>query len=173
MRSKHIIALATFFTCFAISSLIVGVFFDNNSIDSKLYETVRVSQQTDSDAAEKILLVLRQDEENGAERVVDEFGFSVDSEFFPSLAVKAKVTAEYARKSARIVDAGLPSDFQFAWRRHMKAWSDYSNFLSKAEKAAMNTGDINRLETEYIREVDSSWFRVLRVARTYGADLSD
>lgn len=173
MRSKHIIALATFFTCFAVSSFFVELLFDKNTVDAELYEIVTVRPQTNDDAREKILALFQQDEANGDYRDARLVAYLVEDEGFLSLAEKTEIFSEYAADSAAIDDGGLPRDFQIAWRKHMDAWDDYSNFLQKAENAGVSVESFNRVEPLYDYDIDSTWDEVLRVGGSYGAEFSD
>lgn len=170
MRSKHIIAIAAFFTCFAVSSFLVGLLFPKDT--TELYEIVNVRPQADA-ADERILVLLRQDVENGDERDGEIFDYWIENERFLSLAAKTRILSEYAENSASIDDSGLPQDFQIAWRKHMEAWADYSDFLRKVENAGMSSENINRVEWQYERDINSTWYEVLRVGRSYGAEFYD
>lgn len=169
MKSKHIIAVAMFFTCFAVSSFLVGLFFGKTTTDAELYEIVTVKPQISRDANQKVGALLRQDRQNGAIRNAKVLSYSVEDEQFLALDEKTVIMSEYALDSASIDDSGLPHDFQIVWRKHMNAWDDYSNFLRKAENAEMNSEDIERLESNYDRDINTTWYEVLRVAAKYGA----
>lgn len=171
MRSKHIIAIAAFFTCFAVSSFLVGLFFPKDT--TELYEIVNVRPQTDDAVSERILVLLRQDSENGDKRDGEIFDYWVENEEFLSLAAKTRIFSKYAANSETIDDSGLPRDFQIAWRKHMDAWDDYSNFLQKAENAGVSVESFNRVEPLYDHDIDSTWDEVLRVGRSYGAEFYD
>ncbi|MCA1624301.1 MAG: hypothetical protein LC768_17595 [Acidobacteria bacterium] len=151
MRSKHFVALITFFACFAFSSFVVGQLFE------KTFD-------------KEILVLLQQDKENGEERNTNELNLSLVDKSFPSLSAKSEIVSEYAEKSGGINDGGFPQDFQVAWRKHMKAWANYSDFLQKSERAGLGTKDIKRLEIQYARDINWTWFEVLRIGRTYGAE---
>ncbi len=151
MRSKHIVALITFFACFAFSSFVVGQLFE------KTFD-------------KEILVLLQQDKENYEERNTNEFNLSLMDKSFPSLSAKSEIVSEYAEKSNRINGSGLPQDFQIAWHKHMKAWANYSDFLQKSERAGLDTKDIKRMEIQYGRDINSTWYVVLRVGASYGAE---
>ena len=173
MSSKQILARATFGICFAVSSLFVGLFFDAGTIDPELYKIVRVRPQAENaSVGKKIFALLQQDKENGDDRNADEYSL-YDADALPSLGAKSEIISAYARKSGRMNDSGLPPDFQFAWRKHMKAWASYSEFLEKADRAGMDLVDIKRFEDEYTRDINSTWFEVLRLGALYGANFSD
>lgn len=172
MRSKHIFALATFFTSFVLSSLFVGLFFDTTAVDPELYEIVSVKTQAENSVSEKIILLLQTDEENGRLSDAEEFDLADVDNLFSPLRVELITVSAYAAKSDSLNTAGLPPDFQVAWRAHMKAWSNYSNFLGKAEDAGMDIETVKRFKKQYDVDIESTWFEVLRVASKYGADFS-
>jgi len=151
MRSKHFVSLITFFACFAFSSFVVGQLFE------KTFD-------------KEILVLLQQDKENGEKRTTNEFNLSLVDKSFPSLSAKSEIVSEYAGKSGRINDGGLPQDFQIAWRKHMNAWANYSDFLEKSRRAGLDAKDIKRLEIQYGRDINSTYYIVLRVGASYGAE---
>lgn len=172
MRSKHFIALTTFFACFAFSALFAGLFIERESVSPELYEIVTVNSHSSCSTRKQILAVLYQDEENGEKRRVGELSIS-HHESLTALLVRAKFVFEYAKKSESINTEGLPEDFQTAWRKHMRAWADYSDFLDKAALAEIQGSELGELEKQYERDINSSWYEVLSVARSYGVHFSE
>ncbi len=83
-----------------------------------------------------------------------------------------EIVNEYVDKSESMNDADLPSDFQLAWREHMKAWRNYADFLNDSETEKMDTSDFTRLNSNYNREISVTWQEVLQIGREYGATLS-
>ncbi len=171
MRSKHIIAIAAFFTCFAVSSFLVGLLFPKDT--TELYEIVNVRPQTDDAVSERILVLLRHDSENGDKRDGEIFDYWVENEEFLSLAAKTRIFSKYAANSETIDDSGLPRDFQIAWRKHMDAWAVYSAFLCDVEKAGASVESICAFEARYDKDISSTWYEVLRIGRSYGAEFND
>lgn len=172
MRSKHIVALSTFFAAFALSILVVGLFFGKAAIAINLNKTV---QNTPCSAGmrEKILDLLQQDKENGELRDFDEFSLYDQSGFFPTLSTKSKIVSAYVERSNSLDTQGLPKDFQIAWRKHMNAWISYSKFLERAEKAEVSALDVQRLKQRYHSDIDTTWEEVLRIADSYDAEFSE
>jgi hypothetical protein len=173
MRSKHIIAIVTFFTCFAVSSFLVGMIFPNDASNTELNQIVNLRPQADAEVSEKILVLLQQDGENGDQRDDEIFDYWTENERVFSLTAKTRIFSDYAKNSATIDDSGLPQDFQTAWRKHMDAWADYSDFLRKVENAKMSSENINRVERQYESDINSTWYEVLHIARSYGAEFYD
>ena len=80
--------------------------------------------------------------------------------------------SDYVNKSENMDDAGLPSDFQRSWREHMKAWRNYSNFLNKRAISShkMSDAEFNEYEFEFNLEINRTWYKTLRIGRSYGAN---
>jgi hypothetical protein len=71
-------------------------------------------------------------------------------------------------------DAGLPQEFQTAWRAHMKAWHDYANFLDGLKDSSItlktDKENFDNLEDFYNNEINSTWYEVLSVADDNGSE---
>lgn len=172
MRSKHIVALSTFFAAFAFSILVVGLFFGKAAVVVNLHETVQ-NTPCNAGTREKILNLLQQDKENGERRYLGEFSLPDKTEFFSTLSAKSKIVSAYVERSNNLDTQGLPQDFQIVWRKHMNAWISYSKFLERAEKAEVSASDIRLLKPRYYSDIDTTWEDVLRVADNYGAEFSE
>lgn len=174
MRSKNIFGLITFFATFAFSAFIALLF-----AAPKIYEVppvvtnyeVKTYSQKRCGTGYKIKEFLEQDKRNGVGK--QEYDFSPrNNSFTPArVAVFADSVEEYADKSSAMDDSGFPRDFRQAWREHMKAWSDYAEFLQKAKNKRMTLEDFDSMTTEYNGEISKTWQETLRIGREYGADL--
>lgn len=174
MRSKHIAALITFFATFAFSAFIALLFAAPkvyevppvvNSYEVKTYKHKRCG------TGYKIREFLDQDKRNGIGRL--QYNFTGDDEFFTRSTVSAFAdsVAEYASESGAMDDSGFPRDFQIAWRAHMKAWSDYAEFLQKSKNKRMTFDDFDTLADEYSQEITDTWQETLRIGREHGANI--
>jgi len=188
MKIKSILSIAAFSTAFIVSTFLAGLFFDKTEIPTVLVApTTTYSKPTScfghmkpSAAAEKISVVLRQDDLYGEQRngkLYDiDLAYRSTAKGTSYFSAYAGITSEYATKSGNMEVGGLPQEFQAAWRSHMKAWRDYANFLEdmKTSTADNSAGEdsFDALETEYNNGINSTWYEVLRVAGEYGSDFS-
>ena len=68
----------------------------------------------------------------------------------------------------------LPQDFQNAWIAHKEAWRNHSEFLNNVKDiSGSELSDIKNLPTlkQGDKEIDRTWFEVLRIARKYNATI--
>ena len=86
--------------------------------------------------AVNVVELLRQDIRNGEVRRFEIYELFKEAEASSEFSVEhyAEYVQEYVDKSQSMDDYDLPSDFRSAWRQHMKAWRDYSNFLEQIER---------------------------------------
>jgi hypothetical protein len=154
MRSKNILSIIAFITAFAFSSAFAFLFIDES--------------QTKND----IENLLRQDISNGRER----FRRINDSGRFPEKSNYqryAESVEHYADDSGSISYSHLPPDFQLRWNEHMRAWRDYSNYLNKTKNSSLEDEDFYQDKNEYLVDINSTWYSVLRVGSKYCAEVSE
>lgn len=190
MNTKSILRVAAFSTAFIVSAAFAGIFADKTEIESIAVITPtynskptscfghRKNVASDAVAAAKINRILKTDDDNGRARSakVQRLGFGYESPFAKdsSFDAFADATARYAEQSGKIEAADLSPEFNAAWTRHMKAWSDYADFLQtmkissvRQELGAKAFQDFDR---EYDGEISRSWDEVLRIADKNGVD---
>lgn len=174
MRSKQIAALITFIATFIFSSFIALLFAAPKVYEvppvAPVYE-VKSFKHKRCGTGYKIKEFLEQDKRNGVGRLRYDFSPAKDSFTSSRISVFADSVEEYALESGAMDDSGFPRDFQLAWREHMKAWSDYGEFLQKAKNKRMTFEDFDSLADEYSSEITITWQETLRIGREYGADL--
>ncbi|HZH34232.1 MAG TPA: hypothetical protein VEX64_05290 [Pyrinomonadaceae bacterium] len=173
MKTKLITTLIAFATTFGFSTLMME-FVKEKRAPQTHYLTTQIRYHSETE--QKILKLLRQDIKNGLERR-SKLSHMEDVDFSTAALLNdyAEATAEYAYKSSSIDETGIPADFQFAWRRHMKAWRDYADFLDETRNLSENQRremDLDEMDFEKSLEINQSWREVLRTARKYGASLS-
>jgi hypothetical protein len=172
MRSKDIISIIAFISAFAFSAAFASIFIDESLTTSfKTFEKrdVRSSDcRADDKTCTDILALLVQDIRNGEQRR-SRFDYSLDDEANVS-ASRAASVEDYADASGNMEDAHLPADFRAAWREHMKAWSDYSDFLNKVSRKKISDSEFEQKEDKYIYDINRTWATVLSIGRSYGAD---
>ena len=156
---KFITGIVAFTLTFIFSVALIGF----PKADFLPFE-IRGNNQTQ----QNISSLLQRDDRNGDERF-DKIDFN--TERLTYFAEYTTAVNEYVDKSESMNDADLPTDFQSAWREHMKAWRDYSNFLNKCETKKMDDSDFAQLDKNYNREISVTWQEVLQVGREYGATL--
>lgn len=185
MRSKTILSIAAFIVAFAFSTAFAGLFIAKSAYQSVL--TVPANQNRQSTScftkrgrytADKIEVFISQDVSNGRER--DRKLYEIDRDYRPSFMSKSfsdysAVISEYVDESNALDETALPQEFQNAWRAHLKAWRDYANFLetikTSSDSEKLNGKAAYELESHFNAEINSTWYEVLRVGGTYGAEV--
>ena len=70
-------------------------------------------------------------------------------------------------------DSDLPPDLRMDWRKHMRAWSEYSDFLNNLKNISLRDAeelDIRGSHAVKEAEISATWFEVLEIAGdNYGA----
>lgn len=161
MRSKNILSIVAFVAAFGLSAAFASLFISQNTA-----------------TAEAITAFILQDYANGDTRDEKIYDLRVNN---PS-DVNSVAFADYAEAMEGYVDDSssmdandLPRDFQAAWREHMKAWRDYSNFLNQSADISGRTAcSLRKFKTKdnlLNREISRTWYEVLRIGRSYGADV--
>lgn len=185
MRSKTILSIAAFIVAFAFSTAFAGLFIAKSAYQSVLTVPASYNRQPNSCfknrgryTADKIEVFISQDISNGSER--SQRIFTIDGDYRPafmssSFAEYADAVAEYADASGEMDESALPQDFQIAWRDHMKAWRDYADYLdamkSRSARRELSPRDAYVAESHYGSDIDTTWYEVLRIGRTYGAEV--
>lgn len=171
MKSKDIISIIAFISAFGISAAFASLFIDKSlSTNYQTFETRSYSSCSRGDQTCKdIMSLLVRDIRNGQQRR-DNYDYSLGTNGNVSER-RAETVADYADISGAMQDAHLPTDFQTAWREHMQAWRDYSDFLGKVSQTKIEDEKFERLEDRYIRKINSTWATVLKIGRGYGAQV--
>ncbi len=182
MRSKTILSIAAFTVAFVISAAFASLFISkseqqSNFVITPSYNTKKTScfknRGNRNYVADKIETVIKQDISHGRER--GQKLYQIDEDFLApsassSFSEYAESVSEYVGSSENLSVEDTPRDFQKAWRKHMKAWRDYSDFLQLSDNKN-NIEDFDRADSRYGAEINSTWYEVLRVGRNYGAEL--
>ena len=124
--------------------------------------------ERDTNEIESFLL---QDITNGESRMDETASLrDMDEEY---LAEFADSVMEYSDASSSMNADNFPKDFQAAWHFHMKAWRNYADFLAIQANAPagkrMKDADFQKGESSLNKEINRTWFEVLRIGRTHGA----
>lgn len=111
--------------------------------------------------------LLKKDISNGDTRT--ESYYDSDS----SALKKAKAVQKYVDTSSSMRVSNLPKDFQIAWKKHMQAWRNYSDYLNRNVKNKDNFDEdfYNEREDEFNNKIDSTWQDVLDTADQYYPDI--
>lgn len=176
MRIKHIAALITFFATFAFSAFIALLFAAPKAYQVPPVVTnyeLKTYNHKRCGTSHKIKDFLEQDKRNGDGRLSSDFSDDDGTYSRSSISIFADSVSNYAKESGSMDDSGFPRDFQLAWREHMKAWSDYAEFLQKAKNKRMTFADFESLTDEYSNEISVTWQETLSIGREHGADLPD
>jgi hypothetical protein len=171
MRSTNIFALTTFFVTFAFSAFIALMFGTPTISDvppvATYYQARNFKSGSRNKMGDKIEQFLLQDKRNGYERL----DYTDFSDEVSTLSKRASSTFRYSTQSGAMDASDFPRDFRTAWEAHMKAWSDYAEFLKKESKKAEQSEDFHQSSSEYSSDISSTWQEVLSVGREYGANL--
>lgn len=177
MRIKTILSIAAFSFAFIFSTAFAGLFIDKSElqtvfvvapVSSNTKPTSCFGRRANNSVAGKIEFILRQDDNYGRERQV-KISESNNGGYRPSFTEYVDATSEYADKSGNLDDGSVPQDFQIAWRKHMKAWRDYADFLGKAETMNLNEAGFAQFNREHNQNIKLTWTQVLLSGAKYGA----
>lgn len=182
MRFKTILSIIAFIAAFGLSVLLIGV--PQNNFYSKYKKT-----QDSRNARQNILILLRQDIDNGYLRNQKIKYLEQRSRYSNSgfdVSPYADATTEYVDASESIRLRGLPSDFRAAWGEHMRAWREHADFLNRQKEFGVKytikgnevvQNPLYRVDEDLyyhqVEQINSSWEEVLRIGRKYGAYVSE
>lgn len=168
MIMKSVLSIVAFTVTFGFSVVLVGLLFGFPIND---YDYSTISRSTCADqTCRNIEGLIYQDIENGDLRdykinnsIKDRISFYQYSEFVEN----------YVDKSQSMEDANFPADFKASWRRHMKAWRDYSNFLIEQRNSSnkLSKEDFSRIDDDFTVEINKTWYETLSIGRSYGANV--
>lgn len=171
-NTRIIVGIITFIVTFAVSVGLVWLLF---GFPAKPTYTISSRHNCSERHANAIYSFLQRDINNGRGRDSRSFR-TIDWENAEnsgySIKNHADSVAEYVNDSSSMDASGLPQDFQTAWKNHMNAWRDYSEFLNEkkdSSKSYLNEEDFAEFENPYNAEINRTWYEVLRIGRTYGA----
>jgi len=166
---KLILGMIAFILTFGFSTTLVGLIF---GFPKEISKPTAYNFRTNEAVKHRIRSLLRRDVRYGyvrrkmLGRIKDVRSMSKPELFTSDSFISA--TSSYVSKSSGINDAGLPRDFQYAWRTHMKAWKKHVRFLGTTRFNPHDEVSIIRGYTETSKEIEQTWFQVLRIAERYG-----
>ncbi len=167
MRSKTILSIAAFTIAFGFSTVLASLFISGNTYSQTNYLKYRSS--TPSAAA--ISALIREDIRNG--RRLD--GMFYRYENLHLSAEFAVAVEQYVDESSSIKASHLPIDFQTAWREHMRAWREYSEFLNRTNNSSnlddLSSEVLENFEKLHNRDINHTWREVLQIGIEYDADI--
>lgn len=187
MRSKTILSIAAFIVAFVLSTAFASLFITKSEPFSSIVVTPSYNAKKTScfgkrgnknRVAEKIETLVNQDKINGNQRA--KRTYQINEDYRPSFSTAsfpeyADAVSEYVNNSENLSYEDMPQEFQSAWLSHMKVWRDYSDFLnrmkSSSTRAKLGETKILELDSNYSDEINDTWYEVLRVGRTYGAEV--
>ena len=80
----------------------------------------------------------------------------------------AKIIGQYSSNQAEIDVSGTPSDFRYAWNRHLEAWEKFTVYSKTLAKG--NTSNSRSINYDP-EEINETYYQVLRIAKRYGAHI--
>lgn len=180
MRSKTILSIVAFIAAFGFSVFLASLFITKPlqpifiSSDYGSRPTSCFRERFQSSEARAISAFLRQDISNGRERDRDIYQLRVGTRTpfgeaeFDEYTV---IVDEYVNEANNLNANDLPQDFQEKWEKHLKAWQDYAEFLNDLKGENVKSSErILRQDSQFNKEIDATWYEVLRVGKTYGAN---
>ncbi len=165
---KSIISIVAFTVTFGFSVVLVGLLFGfpQNELG---YSTVSRSTCADQ-TCRNIENLIYQDIKNGDLRNY-KISNSIRSEI--SYNQYTEFVENYVNQSESMEDYDFPADFQAAWRNHMKAWRDYSDFLNNQARSSkkLSRADFSKIDNDFNVEINKTWYETLSIGRSYGANV--
>lgn len=175
MRSRNILSIVAFVAAFGLSAAFASLFISPNPT---VYNSVSYCKhRQNAAAADAIANLILEDYANGHAR--DGMTYDIGESYPPSVdsvafADYAEFVGDYVDKSSSIETDNLPSDFQAAWREHLKAWRDYSDFLNQSaeisNRSVCSLRKFKDADKLHGQEIDRTYFEVLEIGASYGAD---
>lgn len=169
-NTRFFTALTAFVATFIFSAGLVRIIFPAPVADFVYIEQPYIKNCK----ARSIETFINRDINNGNRRTDflafqrKHYGDADSAEFSESVMI-------YWEKSSGMNAKEFPQDFQDAWLEHMNAWGNYAEFLAQQERRAsennMLIADFEDLEEFYNQEISRTWSEVLRIGRTYGANV--
>lgn len=188
MRSKTIFSIVAFIAAFGFSTVLASLFlpipqplpvdYSVSSYELSSRPTSCWKSRRSSATADRIADFIAADHRNGADSERAEYYYGRNySQKAPGSAFVgyARAVEQYVDDSSSMNAENMPSDFQDAWREHMKAWRDFSNFLNRVKnsnnRANLSSDDAEAIDDFHSREITRTWQEVLRIGRSYGANV--
>jgi hypothetical protein len=173
MKAKNILSIAAFFTAFAVSAAIASLFIPANTTDHRA--TSCFTNHSTSATANRITAFINRDVYNGREhtriiyRILRDTPRVSEHSSYPEYV--SAVNA-YVETFPSMDVSEMPRDFRLAWRKHTKAWRDYSAFISSEKSVTVYGyyGDFELTEAAYTQEIDETWDEVINIARKHGSN---
>lgn len=168
---KILTGIIAFTLTFGLSSTLVGLLFGfpQAEVNTSSYKV----RQQDHATGYRIKRLLKRDLANGVPRNLEARRVYQSERDLASLdqspAYRATVI-RYVERSAGMNDAGLPEDFQYAWRKHMNAWKKRAAYL-KSIDATDNPNSFSVEIPDDNGEINDTWNQVLRIAERYGLEI--
>ncbi|MBK7707038.1 MAG: hypothetical protein IPJ30_15070 [Acidobacteria bacterium] len=81
----------------------------------------------------------------------------------------AESVKEYWETSSSMDARNFPRDFRFAWKEHMNAWYEFSEFLNARKGKKVDRAEFNLEAARLDAEISRTWDDVLDAARAHGA----
>ena len=177
MRSKNILSIVAFIAAFGLSAAFASLFISKNSTVG--YNSTSYCQfKRKTPTATAISILIAADYNNA--RVRDRKIYAISetaalSSNSVAFADYARATEEYVDDSSSISQNNLPDDFKRAWREHLRAWRDSSNFLNKAadisSRSSMTAEEFDEADNFYGQEINRTFEKVLEIGNRYDADV--
>lgn len=171
---KIILGFIAFLLTFGVSSTLVGLIFGFPQ-ETKAPQVYQL--RADSSTTRRIESLIKRDVRNGESRhrlAAEAYSELKNDETLYADAKYRLTVLQYVDTSSGMSDAGLPTDFQYAWREHMNAWKKQAAFVKTKDYA---TGEFNvdseNVYADNTSEINKTWYQVLRIAQRYGVEIDE
>ena len=161
---KILLGIIAFTVTFGLSSTVVGLLF---GLPQTVNETPK--REYSYSAKYKIKRLLKRDIANGANRNLVARKLLASGVNFNSIDFSDEyknTVIQYYRDSASMNDADLPSDFKYAWRKHMQAWKKQTIYLKNNMNPSSTHSDDDG-------EINRTWHQLMRIAERYGVEIDE
>lgn len=176
MRSKNILSIVAFVAAFGLSAAFASQFISKNTYSYNSTSYCKYRQKTATSTAIEALITA--DSINARTRyskmydIGESYPPAPDSVAFADYAQAIK---KYVDNSSSEATDNLPRDFKLAWREHLRAWRDYSNYLNKSAEISgshsLTAEEFDDAEIFYSTEINRTFAEVLEIGSSYGADI--
>lgn len=167
MNFKSIFNFVVFGLAFVGSSFVAYLFLPTPQIQPLLVKNNYYEIENEpfhiSKESYAICELLKRDISNGDNRTESYYDAQTNGK------KQAKAVQEYVDISSSMRVSHLPKDFQFAWKKHMEAWRNYSNYLNKNVKHPANFDEdfFSERESELNDKINTTWEDVLDISEKY------
>lgn len=167
-NARIILAVITFVSAFVFSVGLVRLLVSSSDV------AFTFKSQPKTALASEIESFIQQDIRHGQERN-ERIRLQSDKKKCFHSADYTDAVMDYWKSSSGMNAQQFPQDFQQAWQDHMDAWGDYASFLAEhknfSTRGKITKEEFLEKEKSLNDEINRTWDELLRIGRSYGADV--